>query len=150
MQFLGPVNFNDTYYKPSPFSLSGGFETGDDGWTGGTRSTTSPRSGTWSYINSGVGSIEKIVSNDNMVELTVTFSIWMRRNFVASDGAIYYRYSGGSDILLDGPTALSSSGYTLFSGSFLVTDPGPITFSSTNSAIGGIFNDDWSITGVIL
>ena len=149
MQFLGPVNFNDTFFIPTPFSLSGGFESGNDGWSGPvSRSTEVPRTGTYS-LSFTDGNIVKTITLSDAVGLTVTVQFYARRGFAGSgDMEIKYRYGAGADVTISGPTALTSS-YVLFTGSFLVTQDGPLTITGANTVGITGWMDDWSIVGVI-
>lgn len=139
----------------SPFNLSGGWETGDEGWafTSVLRGTGySPRSGSFSLYASASGSrITYTFPAGTTHGLRIAASVYARDRG-AADGSrtLFYRVNSGPETTV---ASIGSTGtaYALLSGSFL----SPATKNDTLSIVftasvfaNGIYFDDWEITGV--
>jgi hypothetical protein len=133
----------------APFSLSGSWETGLDGWTletGALRLASIPRTGSWAIRNDdtpGAGATHLIADGGG---LTITASVWTRAaSAISRTRVLQYRIGSGSYTTLATVTN-SSTSYVELSGSFASTKGSSVTIRFADDS-GDCAFDDWSISG---
>lgn len=139
---------------PAPFSLSGSWETGMEGWsvTGGNadrdRDSDSARSGDWFLYTSsgGTSTVDYVI--DDPAGLFITASVYTRTlNGSSETRALRYRIGSGSFITLQSVTNNSMS-YSQLSGGFASTPGQPVTIRLEDGGGADQTNwDDWAISG---
>lgn len=154
MDFLGPTNMMSGAVIPAaPFSLSGGWETGMEGWSSsqgverindpGTARTGSYR---WGAVSAEPIYLDLTLPAATARGLRITASVYQRSTDAVfpSTRSLQYRIGAGSFVTLASASSTSIS-YTLLSGSFLNNANASVTIRLA-AANRGYF-DDWAISG---
>lgn len=152
MDFLGPMQMNGGLALPPPFSLSGSWEPGLEGWTTVSttaRSGTNPRTGSYSIeCKTAVSAVYYTFAAADIFGLEITVSYYGRTLTGFSSGAkMQYQFAGESAVTFD--TQNFGVAYTKITNSFVANMNKDLTvfIAPGGSAFSAIYIDDWSITG---
>lgn len=159
-----PVMLGGGNKAAPPFSVSGGWETGMEGWVpaNGTwareDSASIVHAGSWALFNGSVGttSIDYVLPADMVKGLVITASVWHRTFVISGSPSLVSRSLNrdiGAGFSALGSAADSSTTYAQFSGSFAAGDSDVIlrlTASRTHHPnISCVFFDTWAISGAL-
>lgn len=150
---------------PTPFNLSGSWETGNEGWTlstGMIRTAIPARTGSYGLFCNGEASVtyaEYVLSDEIAGGKTITASVWSSvydsGTSISATTYLKYKIGSGSFVTLDSRSSNSLT-YGQLSGSFNNpgNDPVTIRIEAELGMSGGFlvaqpFFDDWAISGEI-
>lgn len=135
--------------KSPPFSLSGSWEAGFEGWTlsgGVMRDTIAARTGMYGIVFYGNGYIQYVLPASQVSGLTISVSLWNLDYFEDATRSLQYRIGSGSFVNIV-PNAAIPSSWTFVSGSFFSPGQEDVTIRLTATGALEYLVDDWEISG---
>lgn len=136
-------------FGPAPFLLSGTFASDLDGWVGAgvSRITNNVRTAPGAMqVGLNFSFATYVIPKEICAGLTIEASVWVRLPSSGSEIVSFrYRIGSGSQVNIESKT-ISSTTYTLFSGSFINAGNDDVAIIIGTGG-GNVIADDWSFSG---